>query len=72
MTDLYYKLPPANYDGFRYQIPMRKPVPWQAVNWCQENLSCRRIRYANQDSDVRAFVELKNKQDLIYFMLRWL
>jgi hypothetical protein len=68
----YYNLNKTFYDGFAYQIPFNVPVHWAIVDWVCEDIDNRRWRRGLHASDRdKHYVELKNEEDLVYFMLKW-
>ena len=72
MAVKFYRLSPKQYDGFRYQIAFFTPLPWEAVNWCYDDRENRRLRFPEiQGTDVKAYLELKNRNDLLYCLLCW-
>lgn len=68
----YTNLNPKMYNGFVYQIPFDMPIHWSIVNWLTEDRENRRWRTGLFTSDkFTHYVELKTKEDLTYFMLRF-
>lgn len=58
--------------GFKYEINFDRPIPYQLINWIQEDRNNRDYQvYRDAELSIKQSVLLKKYKDVVIVLLRW-